>query len=153
MWVRVQSRRTDVFPTTWEIPVGIGLVWLLGVFLALPAGQSVAFALTGSGFVWPGPKLAASLMGLLAGDPGRGFPPEVRQAVPTTPVVYAMVAVVEVALGASAMVGLSWWWRTVGPYAQVGMASRPEVDAVLGRAQLMRRRATIRPDLAKVARR
>jgi hypothetical protein len=41
MGVRVQSRRTGVFPTTWEIPVGIGLIWLLAAFLALPAGQGI----------------------------------------------------------------------------------------------------------------
>ena len=71
--MRVQSRRTDAFPTTWEIPVGIGLVWLLAAFLALPAGQGVAFALQGDGFVWPGPRLGESVLGLLAGEPGEGL--------------------------------------------------------------------------------
>jgi hypothetical protein len=52
-----QSRRTDASPTTWEIPVGIGLIWLLGSSLTLPAGQGLAFALSGYGFVWPGPEL------------------------------------------------------------------------------------------------
>ena len=55
MGVRVQRRRIDVFQTTGEIPVGIGLIWLLPAFLALPAGQGIAFALRGDGFVWPGP--------------------------------------------------------------------------------------------------
>ena len=146
--VRVQSRRTDAFPTTWEIPVAIGLIWLLGVFLALPAGQGVAFALTGRGFVWPGPELVGSSLGLLTGNPGRGLQPAFQQAVPPTILVYAMAAVVEIALAASALVGLSWWWRTVGPYAQFGMAPRHEVAAVLGRGPLVRRRKTIRPDLA-----
>jgi hypothetical protein len=48
MGVRVQSRRTDVLPTTWEIPIGIRLIWLLAAFLALPASQGIAFALRGT---------------------------------------------------------------------------------------------------------
>lgn len=146
--MRVQSRRTDAFPTTWEIPVGIALIWMLGAFLALPGGQGVAFSLTGNGFVWPGAELGDSLLGLIVGDPGRGLPPTFERTVPPTVLVYASVVVVEVVLAACALIGLSWWWRTVGPYAQFGMASRHEVAAVLGRGPLKRRRRTIRPDLA-----
>jgi hypothetical protein len=145
--VRVQSRRTDVFPTTWEVPVGIGLVWLLGACLALPAGQGVAFAAQGDGFVWPGPKLGESLLGLLGGDPGRGLSAELRAVVPPVALIYAAVIVIEAALAVAAVIGLSCWWRTVGPHAQFGMAAKHEVVAVLGRSQLMRRRKTIRPDL------
>jgi hypothetical protein len=151
--VRVQSRRTDAFPTTWEIPVGIGLVWLLAAFLALPAGQGVAFALQGEGFVWPGPRLGESLLGLLGGEPGRGLGRGLRSDLPPVPLIYAAAILVELALAAAAVVGFAWWWRTVGPYAQVGMAPRHEVAAVLGRGHLMRRRATIRPDLCGGGRR
>lgn len=145
--MRVQSRRTDAFPTTWEIPVGIGLVWLLAAFLALPAGQGIAFALQGEGFVWPGPRLGESLLGLLNGEPGRGLGAGLRSDTPHVTLVYAAAAVVELALAASALIGFTFWWRTVGPYAQFGMAPRHEVAAVLGRGHLMRRRGTIRPDL------
>jgi hypothetical protein len=151
--VRVQSRRTDAFPTTWEIPVGIGLVWLLAAFLALPAGQGIAFALQGEGFVWPGPRLGESLLGLLAGEPGRGLGRGPRSDLPPVPLIYVAALLVEVALAATAVVGFAWWWRTVGPYAQFGMAPRHEVAAVLGRGKLMRRRGTIRPDLGDGGRR
>jgi hypothetical protein len=145
--VRVQSRRTDAFPTTWEIPVGIGLIWLLGSLLALPAGQGLAFALSGDGFVWPGPGLGQSLLGLLTGDAGRGLSPQLQAGVPPTVLVYAAAVVAELGLATAAVVGLAWWWRTIGPLAQFGMAARQEVAAVLGHRQLMRRRKTIRPDL------
>jgi len=145
--VRVQSRRTDAFPTTWEIPVGIGLIWLLGAFLGLPVGQGVAFALGGDGFVWPGPRLGDSLLGLLSGEPGRGLSADLRSAVPPVALVYGAAIVFEVALGLCSLLGLAAWWRTVGPYAQFGMAARHEVVAVLGHKQLIRRRKTIRPDL------
>ena len=147
--MRVQSRRTDVFPTTWEIPVGIGLVWLLGAILALPAAQGLAFALRGDGFVWPGPELGASLLGLLTGEPGRGLPSELVAALPPAALVYAATALVELALAFAATLGLAWWWRTVGPLAQFGMAGKHEVAEVLGRGHLMRRRSTIRPDLGR----
>lgn len=145
--MRVQNRRTDAFPTTWEIPVGIGLVWLLAAFLALPAGQGVAFFLQGDGFVWPGPRLGESLLGLLGGEPGRGIGAELRANLPPVALVYAGAVVIELTLATAALVGLTWWWRTVGPYAQFGMAPKHEVLAVLGRTHLMRRRGTIRPDL------
>jgi hypothetical protein len=151
--MRVQSRRTDAFPTTWEIPVGIGLVWLLAAFLALPAGQGLAFALQGDGFVWPGPRLGESLLGLLGGEPGRGLGADLRSDVPPVVLVYAVAVVVELALAAAALVGLAWWWRIVGPYAQFGLAHKHEVAEVLGRGHLMRRRGTIRPDLGAGGRR
>ena len=138
-----------MFPTTWEIPVGIGLIWVLSAFLALPAGQGLAFALRGDGFVWPGPELGTSLLGLLVGDSGRGLPPEFRTSVPPTVLVYTAAVGVELALATVAVIGFSWWWRTVGPLAQFGMAAKHEVVAVLGRRQLMRRRKTIRPDLVE----
>lgn len=133
--------------------MGIGLVWLLAAFLALPAGQGVAFALQGDGFVWPGPRLGESLFGLLNGEPGRGLDAHLRFNTPPVALVYAAAVVVELALATSAFVGFTFWWRTVGPYAQFGMAAKHEVVEVLGRGQLMRRRRTIRPDLAGGGRR
>lgn len=151
--MRVQSRRTDAFPTTWEIPVGIGLIWLLAAFLALPAGQAIAYALQGDGFVWPGPRLGESLLGLLGGEPGRGLSADLRTDLAPVALIYAAAIVVEIALAAAAVLGFAWWWRTVGPYAQFGMAPRHEVAAVLGRSHLMQRRGTIRPDLGDGGRR
>lgn len=151
--MRVQNRRTDTFPTTWEIPVGIGLVWLLAAFLALPAGQGVAFFLQGDGFVWPGPRLGESLLGLVRGEPGRGLGAGLRSDTPPVVLVYAAAVLGELALAASALVGFTFWWRTVGPYAQFGMAAKHEVAKVLGRGHLMRRRRTIRPDLSGGGRR
>ena len=146
--MRVQSRRTDAFPMTWEIPVGIGLVWLLGTVLALPTGQGIVFVICGHGFVWPGPQVGPSLIGLFAGTPGRGLSVGLVAALPSVLLIYAAALMVEAALTVATVLGLAWWWRTVGPSAQFGMAARHEVAAVLGRQALMRRRKTIRPDLA-----
>lgn len=151
--MRAQSRRTDAFPTTWEIPVGLGLIWLLGAFLAFPAGQGAAYLLTGRGFVWPGPELGTSLVGLLGGEPGHGLPAALAADPPSAVLVYGLAIGFEGALGSFALIGLTWWWRTVGPYAQFGMAPRHEVAAVLGRAHLRSRAKTIRPDLVARGRR
>ena len=67
--------------------------------------------------------------------------------------IYGAAVVVELALAIASVVGFAWWWRTVGPYAQFGMARRHEVAEVLGRGHLMRRRGTIRPDLGGGGRR
>lgn len=151
--MRVQSRRTDVFPTTWEIPVGVGLVWLLSAVLALPAGQGVAYAIRGEGFAWPGPQLGESLLGLFSGDPAQGLSEEFRASNPPVLLIYSSAIVLELALAFTALVGFAWWWRTIGPLAQFGMAPKHEVAAVLGRSQLMRRGTTIRPDLVGGGRR
>ena len=147
--MRVQARRTDAFPTTWEIPVGIAVTWLLGAFLAFPLGQGIALVVVGQGFAWPGPELGTSIVGLLNGEPGRGLSRELHTALPPASLVYVAVLLVELGLAGVAILGLSWWWRTVGPYAQFGMAARQEVAAVLGSGQLMRRRRIIRPDLVR----
>ena len=147
--MRVQTRRTDAFPTTWEIPVGIAVTSVLASALGLPLGQGVAYLVVQHHFVWPGERLGVSLLGLLAGEPGRGLPDAITQDLPPIGLVYLGVTVVELALAAVAGVALASWWRTVGPLAQFGLASRHEVDAVLGRRALMRRRRTIRPDLPR----
>lgn len=125
----------------------MALIWLLATFLALPAGQGIAFALTGHGFVWPDAELGESVIGLLAGEPGRGLPQASGRSAPPVSLVYALVGAIDLALTACTLLGLSRWWRTVGPHAQFGMADPHEVAKVLGRTQLKKRRRTIRPDL------
>lgn len=145
--MRVQSRRTDVFPTTWEIPTGLGLVWLLGSFLALPAGQGLAYAAAGDRFAWPGDRLGESLRGLLTGELGTGLPRELQATAPPLVLVVAAIVILELAIAATAIWALTHWWRSVGPLAQVGLATKHEVAQVLGARSLRRRGKTIRPDL------
>lgn len=147
--MRVQHQRTDVLPLTWEIPVTIGLGWLVLAVLALPGGQGLAYAVTGRDLVWPSGELAASLAGLLSGQPGVG----VSGGPPDDAVVYAVIGVAEVVVAAVAAWVSVWWWRTTGPGAQYGLASRHEIRAVLGEGPLLRRRGTIRPDLRPTRRR
>jgi type IV secretion system protein VirD4 len=143
--MRVQLQRTDVLPLTWEIPAAIGLSWLLAAAVALPVGQGLAYVLTGESFAWPSGRLVQSLGGLVSGIPGRGLRPTSDQ--PSRFLVYVLAASVEAAVAGFALWVTAWWWRTAGPGAHYGLASRPEVRAVQGRALLGRRVRAIRPDL------
>jgi hypothetical protein len=61
--------------------------------------------------------------------------------------IYALITLLElVALAAVVWLGV-WWWRLLGPGALQGMATRGEVERVLGLSNLRRRRKVIRPDL------
>ena len=140
--MRAQHARSDVLPLTWEIPGLIGLGWLVLAVVGLPAGQALAFAVSGGGFAWPD-DVTAAVEGLLTGRPGV----EVAGATPAVVVVYGAICLVELAVGGFGLWALSWWWRSCGPGAQYGFASRHEVAVVLGERELRRRRAIIRPDL------
>ena len=125
----------------------LAVSWLWLSFLALPFGQGVAFCLSGEGFVWPSGQLITSVIGLLHGEVGLGLPGPHQDAVPADALVYGAGVTGELAVWAGAAWGLAWWWRSVGPGAQFGIATSHEVQTVLGAGNLRRRRRVIRPDL------
>lgn len=139
--------RADVGPASWEVPAAAALAWLAAAALLLPAGRGVAAVLAGGGWVWPtdGAALAASVGGLLTGDPNTGLDATQAAALPGTPAVYTVIAVLLVAfLAASA--GAAWAGRRVLG-TPTGMADRSQVEQVLGRSRLRRAAAVVRPDL------
>ncbi len=140
--MRVQQSRTEVLPLTWEIPATIAACWLFLGLASLPAGQGAASWVSGRGFAWPDGQVVDSVLGILAGRPSVGIPHP-----PTTGLVYAAIVLAELLLGILASLALALWWRGYGPGAQHGLASRRQVAAVLGPANLGRRSAVIRPDL------
>jgi hypothetical protein len=151
--MRVQHSRTDSLPLTWEVPTAITAAWLLLAVLGLPAGQGLAWVLSGSGFTWPHGTLVTSVGGLTTGHPGRGLPRPVVAELPPDLLIYSSIAMVEVVLAVAVVWGMLVWWRSVGPGAQPGIAGRREVERVLGPGSLRRRRSTIRPDLLPPSRR
>lgn len=136
-------------PLTWELPAAAGLAWAAVAAVLLPAGRGAASWLTGGGWLWPrtGAGLAASVGGLLAGHPGAGLAREAAAALPRPWVVYLLLTLVQAAWLSAALLGLRAWWRTGGPGMHQGLASRGEVEKVLGRSRMRRDRAVIRPDL------
>src|SRR3954451_9172560 len=139
--------RADVGPASWEIPAAAALAWLAAAALLLPAGRGVAAMLAGGGWVWPtdGPALASSVGGLLVGDPDTGLDATRAAALPGTPAVYAVIAVLLVAF-LIASGGAVWAGRRVLG-TPTGMADRRHVEQVLGRSRLRRAAAVVRPDL------
>ena len=134
--MRVQQSRTHVLPLTWEIPATIATSWLFLSLMVLPVGQGAASWLEGEGFSWPAGRVVEATLQLLRGQPEGDLP-----------LVYGMVALLEVGVGAAAVVALSVWWRTYGPGTQHGFAHRHEVAEALGPGNLWRRGPVIRPDL------
>jgi type IV secretion system protein VirD4 len=136
-------------PLTWELPAAAGLAWAAVAAVLLPAGRGAASWLAGGGWLWPqaGAGLTASVGGLLAGHPGAGLAREAAAALPRPWVVYLLLALVQAAWLSAGLLGLRAWWRTWGPGMHQGLASRGEVELVLGRSRMRRDRAVIRPDL------
>lgn len=150
--MRVQQSRTDVLPTTWEVPAAIASCWLLLAMLALPVGQGAALWASGYGFAWPDGKVAESILGLLTGHTSVGLPHPAGGSSPPVSVVYTAISMVELLLCGGMAWLLAWWWRAFGPGAQHGLASRRQVAVVLGSGNLRKRWTVIRPDLVTAGR-
>jgi hypothetical protein len=139
--------RADVAPVGWALPAAGAVCWLAAAVLLLPVGQSVASWLVGGGYVWPHESLLPSVEGLLTGHPGRGVAVASAGDLASSAWIYTLITLVElVALAAAVWLGVLWW-RQMGPGALQGMATRGDVERVLGLSNLRRRRKVIRPDL------
>ena len=149
--MRVQQSRTDVLPTTWEVPAAIASCWVLLALLALPVGQGAAFWVTGHGFAWPDGQVPGSILGLLTGHTSVGLRQLPGPSVPVS-VVYTAIIMIELLLCGCMAWLLAWWWRALGPGAQHGLANTRQVAVVLGQGNLRKRWPVIRPDLQGASR-
>jgi type IV secretion system protein VirD4 len=145
--MRRQGSRVDVQPISWELPAAGALCWLVLAALLMPAGQGTASWLFGGGFVWPHGSLLHSVGGLLAGHPGQGLAAKDVAQLASIPLIYVIILLAEVVLFTVTVWGVVLWWRHLGPRAMQGMASRGEVERVLGLSNVRKRRKVIRPDL------
>ena len=141
-----QGRRHDPYPWTWEIPIGVtvavGLVLVLGVH----SGRAVANAVAGSGWMYPGrAALFSSLAGVLAGDAMAGLVVQFETGA-TPGLLWVCIALVELLLLSGCLLllrlGLDRW----GPNRMRGVATRAEVDRLLGAGRLRKAAPVIRPD-------
>ncbi|ADB73466.1 type IV secretory system conjugative DNA transfer family protein [Geodermatophilus obscurus] len=149
----VGRSQPDVGPTGWEVPTAVALVWMTAGALLLPAGRAAAALLTGGGWVWPhgSAALVASVGGLLAGDPAAGLDGVQVAALPSSPVMYAVIAGA-LGLFLAGSGGAAWAARRLLG-GRSGMASRAHVADVLGRARLRQVAPVVRPDLTPDRRR
>lgn len=152
------ARRRDPQPLThgWELPLLVLVVAAACFGVAALAGQGIAAAVAGGGWVWPSGQGATGrgVWGLLTGVPGVGLTADEAARVPAPWLVYVGVAAAEaVMLAAAAGVLLlaRRWWLPNDP--RRGLATRWQAAAVLGARRLHGERAVLRPDLFAVRRR
>ncbi|MCB2176447.1 MAG: hypothetical protein KQH57_11610 [Actinomycetales bacterium] len=146
-----QSRRTNPYPFTWEIPAGLAVAFLLAQVLGLQVGRSVANLLAGNGWVFVGrADLFSTIGGLLGGHAGAGLTGVAHPA--ATGLMWTCIAVVELAVLASSAVAIKVGMDRWGPGRIRGMATQAQAEAVLGRARLRKHASIIRPDLYRSGR-
>ena len=145
--MRVQRMRIDSPPLTWEVPAAIAASWIFMAILALPLGQAIACWVNGQEFAWPSGTVVENVLGLVRGEPGVGLTAAQVQTLPPDSLVYVSAMLGELVVGVIVAWALAFWWRSIDPGAQFGIASRHQVEIVLGGGNLRRRRGIIRPDL------
>ncbi|TQM57846.1 hypothetical protein [Humibacillus xanthopallidus] len=143
-----QSRRSNPYPFTWEIPLMLAVTVLLLLVLGVQAGRAGAnLAAGGGGFSFPPrDEFLTSVPVILAGDASAGLPSGTTgRASPAA--VRAWVTGAELMI----LVVLCWagraLWLRWGPHRVYGMASKAEAQTLLGHRRLHRVRGIIRPDL------
>lgn len=148
-----QSRRTNPYPFTWEIPLAVAVAALLLLVLGVHAGRAGANLFAGAGITMPPREtLFTSLPGLLAGDAAAGLTPAPAHV--AGPVALRIwIGVTETAILAVMLWAGKAGWDRWGPARMHGMASRAEAENLLGRRRLRRAASIIRPDLHPKGRR
>jgi len=142
----IARRRPDPLPWSWEVPAGAALAWLSLSAGTLLAAQGAAGFLTGHGWLWPQQaRLFPALGGLLTGQVGVDV--DAPAGLPSTPLVYALAVLLELALLAVSVWAAVRFWTTAGPGRRSGMATRADAETILGAGRLRRVRTLIRPDL------
>lgn len=146
-----KARRHDPYPWTWEIPLLVFVVLMLGLAVGVQVGRSVANLLAGAGWTWAVDQAAfwRSIPAVAGGDAGAGLDPGTSSQSDMAPpaLVWTGIGIVEVlvlvAAGWAAIWGLQRW----GPGRLKGMATRPEAEQMLGLTRLRKVSSIVRPDL------
>ncbi|GIG23319.1 hypothetical protein Cch01nite_40430 [Cellulomonas chitinilytica] len=142
-----RTRRTDPYPYTWEIPVGVFAGVASVLFFGLLAGRAIANLFAGNGWVFVADRehVFAGLGGLLHGHSAAGLSGIQHPATPT--LLWICGAVVELALIVGLVVVTKRALARWGPSRVQGMATTTEAERVLGRTRLRRAAPVVRPDL------
>lgn len=145
--MKTSSQTRDPYPVTWEIPLLIGLLWLVAAGVAIHLARGVANLAAGSGFAWPeSGQWIRSLPGVLSGDASAGMSAPAGAVASPTLVITAVIITQVLLMAAIVWAGLLIHLRWGGGQVR-GMASRSEADQLLGLRRLRKNKAVIRPDL------
>lgn len=142
-----QSRRSNPYPWTWEIPTGIVLAVLLVMSLVTHVARSSANFISGGDWDFTARgDLFTSIPGILGGDATAGLTgPPANYASGQTLAIW--IALTELATLAAVVWLLVWGMRRWGPGRVQGMASPGDAEQLLGLSRLRRNAHLIRPDL------
>lgn len=141
-----QSRRTNPYPFTWEIPVALSVAGLLLLLVGVQGGRSVANVLSGNGWHFVDrAQIFSSLPGIVDGNAEAGLVGIQHPA--GAELLWSCVGVVELVLLAACVAALKWGLDRWGPGRLQGVASRSEAEALLGITRLRKHAKVIRPDL------
>lgn len=142
-----QSRRSNPYPFTWEIPLAVFLAVVLLLFLGVHLGRAVANVWAGAGpTVPPSQEMVTSWLNVLKGDAGAGLSPQTDNVAGAGALRFWII-VSEMCI----IAGLLWLarvaWIKRGPGVVRGVATNGEVEEVVGLARLQKQAHVIRPDL------
>ncbi len=149
-----KARRHDPYPWTWEVPLLVFVVLMLGLAVGVQVGRSLANLLAGAGWTWAVDQATfwRSIPAVAGGDAGAGLGtgtsgPRLDGGLASPVLVWTGIGIVEVlvlvAAGWAAIWGLQRW----GPGRLKGMATRPEAEQMLGLTRLRKVSSIVRPDL------
>lgn len=141
-----QNRRSNPYPSTWEVPAGVAVGCLLVGALGVQVARGLANWSTGHGWTWPASKdVLTSIPGVLSGNAGAGLAGHTGWA--SSHVLTGWLIGVELVLVAAIVAGLVWGLRRWGPQRMKGMAGPAEAETTLGLTRLQKVRGIVRPDL------
>lgn len=146
-----KARRHDPYPWTWEVPLLVFVVLMLGLAVGVQVGRSLANLLVGAGWTWTADQATfwRSIPEVAGGDAGAGLDAGTsgQGGLASPALVWTGIGIIEVlvlvAAGWAAIWGLQRW----GPGRLKGMATRPEAEQMLGLTRLRKVSSIVRPDL------
>jgi hypothetical protein len=153
-----RERRRDPYPWTWEVPLAVTVATLFVIIIGIQLGRSVANLLADAGWTWPDTNAGAfpspigtafwtSLPGVLGGNAEAGLPTPAPDDLAGRGLVWASLALTEIALlTATVWVGV-WAYQRWGPGRMRGMATAAEAEKLLGVTRLRKVAGIVRPDL------
>ena len=143
-----RARRRDPYSWTWEIPLLVFMLVMLGLAVGVQVGRGLATLLAGSGWTWPTDQATfwRSLPAVATGDADAGLGPSV-DGLASSKLLWACIGLVEAALLVAAGSVAVWCLRRWGPGRLRGMATRAEAERLLGVTRLQTVSSIVRPDL------
>lgn len=143
-----RDRMRDSYPLTWEIPAAATCLLAVILVAGVHLGRAIANVTVTGRWMWPSPAtVVGSLPGVLSGDARAGLAASGTTAVADAVWLQGCIAVTEAVLVAVIIVAAVWMLRRWSPNVTPGMASRSEVQQMLGVERLHKVRAVVRPDL------